>query len=187
MDDAKIIELYFARDEAAIEETRRAHGAALRGVARRILADECDAEECENDTYLKAWNSIPPARPRCLLAYLVKLCRNTALDALDRRRAGKRSAKIVELTDEMQACIPAAAEEWTDEPERMGELLSAFLRRQSADNRNIFIRRYVLAESVAEVASALGFSEGKVKTSLSRTRKRLRGFLEKEGVGNAGL
>ena len=187
MDDVKIIELYFARDEAAIEETRSSCGRRLRAVAKRILADEQDAEECENDTYLKAWNSIPPARPAHLLAYLIKICRNTAFDALDRRRAGKRSAHVVELTEEMQACIPDVAADVTVEHERMGEVLSAFLRAQSADNRNIFIRRYVLAESVSEVASALGFSESKVKTSLSRTRARLRSYLEKEGVGNAGL
>ena len=182
MDDARIIELYFVRDEAAIEATRSTYGRNLRAVAKRILSDEQDAEECENDTYLKAWNSIPPARPAHFLAYLVKICRNTALDALDRRRAGKRSARIVELTEEMQACIPDEAAEWTVEHEQMGKLLSTFLRQQSADNRNIFIRRYVLAESVAEVASALGFSESKVKTSLSRTRAKLRSFLEKEGV-----
>ena len=182
MDDARIIELYFARDEAAIEATRLSYGRNLRAVAKRILADDCDAEECENDTYLKTWNSIPPARPAHFLAYLVKICRNTALDALDRRRAGKRSAQLVELTEEMQACIPDTAADLTADHEHMGKLLSTFLRQQSADNRNIFIRRYVLAESVAEVAQALGFSESKVKTSLSRTRAKLRGFLEKEGV-----
>ena len=182
MDDARIIELYFARDEAAIEETRLSYGRKLRAVAKRILENEQDAEECENDTYLKTWNSIPPARPQHLLAYLVKICRNTALDALDRRHAGKRSVQIVELTEEMQACIPDVARDLTVDSEGMGKLLSTFLRAQSADNRNIFIRRYVLAESVAEVASALGFSESKVKTSLSRTRAKLRGFLEKEGV-----
>lgn len=187
MDDARIIELYFARDEAAIEATRRSYGGRLRGVARRVLTDEQDAEECENDTYLKTWNSIPPACPQHLLAYLVKICRNTALDALDRRHAGKRSAQIVELTEEMQACIPDVACDWTVEHERMGELLSSFLRAQSADNRNVFIRRYVLAEPVAEVAKALGFSESKVKSSLSRTRTRLKRFLEEEGVGYAGL
>ena len=187
MDDAKIIELYFARDEAAIEETRRSYGGRLRGVARRILSDEQDAEECENDTYFKAWNAIPPARPAHFCAYLIKICRNAALGMLERRAAAKRSATIVELTEEMQACIPDVACDWTVEHERMGELLSSFLRAQSADNRNVFIRRYVLAEPVAEVAKALGFSESKVKTSLSRTRTRLKRFLEEEGVGYAGL
>ena len=187
MEDAKIIELYFARDEAAIEETRLSYGGRLRAVGKRILDSEQDAEECENDTYFKAWNAIPPARPAHLCAYLIKICRNAALGMLERRAAAKRSATIVELTEEMQACIPDVACDWEIESEEMGKLLSAFLRGQTADNRNIFIRRYVLAEPVAEVAKALGFSESKVKTSLSRMRARLKRFLEEEGVGYAGL
>ena len=187
MDDAKIIELYFARDEAAIEATRLAHGGKLRSVARRILADERDAEECENDTYLKAWDSIPPARPAHLAAYLVKICRNTALNMLEYRNAAKRSASLVELTEEMQACIPDAMPEWTIEPKELGELLGTFLRQQSKDNRIIFVRRYLLAESVAEIAEALHVSESKVKSSLMRTRNGLRSFLGKEGVTDAGL
>ena len=182
MDDARIIELYFARDEAAIEQTRVSYGHKLRAVALRILADDMDAQECENDTYLKTWNSIPPNRPVHFLAYILKICRNAALGMLEHRNAAKRSAQIVELTDEMQACIPDRAAELAFEPQELGTLLSAFLRGESEDNRKIFVRRYLMAESVAEVAEALGVSESKVKSSLLRTRNKLRGYLEKEGV-----
>ena len=182
MEDARIIELYFARDEAAIEQTRISYGHKLRSLARRILADDRDAQECENDTYLKTWTSIPPNRPTHFFAYLAKICRNAALSLLEYRGAAKRSAQVVELTDEMQQCIPDRLAEQAFEPEEIGKLLNAFLRDQSEDNRRIFVRRYFSGESVAEIAQALGFSESKVKSALLRTREKLRIVLEKEGV-----
>ena len=182
MDDARIIELYFARDEAAIEQTRASYGHKLRAVALRILADDMHAQECENDTYLKTWTSIPPNRPVHFFAYIAKICRNAALGILEYRGAAKRSAQVVELTDEMQQCIPDSLAERAFEPEEIGSLLTAFLRDQSEDNRQIFVRRYFAGESVAEVAKALGFSESKVKSSLLRTREKLRDVLEREGV-----
>lgn len=182
MDDARIIELYFARDERAIEETKLSYGGKLRAVAMRILEDFQDAQECENDTYWKTWNSIPPNRPLHFLAYIVKICRNAALSMLEYRGAAKRSAQVVELTNEMQQCIPDSLAERDFEPEGLGDLLSAFLREESDDNRAIFVRRYFAGESVAEVAQALGCSESKVKSALMRTRGRLKNYLEKEGV-----
>ena len=182
MDDARIIELYFARDERAIEETRLSYGGKLRAVAMRILEDFQDAQECENDTYWKTWNSIPPNRPLHFLAYIVKICRNAALSMLEYRGAAKRSAQVVELTNEMQQCIPDSLAERDFEPEGLGDLLSAFLREETRDNRLIFVRRYLMAESVSEVAQALGYSESKVKSALMRTRSRLKVYLEKEGV-----
>lgn len=182
MDDARIIELYFARDERAIEETKLSYGGKLRAVAMRILEDFQDAQECENDTYWKTWNSVPPNRPLHFLAYIVKICRNAALSMLEYRGAAKRSAQVVELTNEMQQCIPDSLAERDFEPEGLGDLLSAFLREESDDNRAIFVRRYFAGESVAEVAQALGCSESKVKSALMRTRGRLKNYLEKEGV-----
>ena len=182
MEDARILELYNARDERAIEETRLSYGGKLRSVAMRILEDLMDAQECENDTYLKTWNSIPPNQPVHFLAYIVKICRNTALSMLEYRNAAKRSAQVVELTGEMEQCIPDALAERAFEPEQLGELLNGFLKAESRDNRAIFVRRYFAAESVADIAASLGFSESKVKSSLMRTRERLRGYLEKEGV-----
>ncbi len=182
MNDTRILELYNARDEEAIEQTRVCYGSKLYAVAMRILEDREDSMECENDTYLKTWNSIPPNQPVHFLAYIVKICRNTALGMLEHRNAAKRSAQVVELTGEMEQCIPDAMAEREFDPEDLGGILSAFLREESRDNRVIFVRRYLGAESVAEVASALGFSESKVKSSLMRTREKLRVYLEKEGV-----
>lgn len=182
MNDADILKLYNARDERAIEETRQSYGGKLCAVAMRILEDRQDAQECENDTYLKTWNSIPPNQPVHFLAYIVKICRNTALGMLEKRGAAKRSAQVVELTDEMQQCIPDEAAERAFESEQLGELLSRFLRSETEDNRVIFVRRYLMAESVAEVGQALGFSESKVKSALMRTRERLKGYLQEEGV-----
>lgn len=182
MEDSRILELYNARDEQAIEETRLSYGGKLRSIAMRILENLQDAQECENDTYLKTWNSIPPNQPLHFLAYIVKICRNTALSMLEYRGAAKRSAQVVELTEEMQQCIPDSAAEAAFDPEDLGEMLSRFLRGETEDNRRIFVRRYLLSESVMEVAEALGFSESKVKSSLLRTRNRLKAFLEKEGV-----
>ncbi len=181
MEDAKILELYNARDEEAIEQTRLRYGRSLRAIAFRIAGSEEDAQECESDTYLKTWNSIPPQQPAHFFGYIAKICRNTALNLLEKQSAAKRSAQLVEFTDEMQACIPDEAAERAFEPEELGELLSGFLRQQSRDNRLIFTRRYLLAESVAEVAQALGVSESKVKSSLMRTRDKLREYLKNEG------
>ena len=182
MEDSRIVELYLARDEQAIEETKLRYGSRLCHAAQRILEDDQDAQECENDTYLKTWNSIPPNRPIYLFAYLVKICRNTALSMLEKRNALKRSAVVVELTGEMEQCIPDALAEQDFEPEEIGAALSAFLRQESEDNRTIFVRRYLLSQSVAQVAQELGYSESKVKSSLMRTRGRLKAYLEKEGV-----
>ena len=182
MNDTRILELYNARDEEAIEQTRLCYGSKLLAVAMRILEDKPDAEECENDTYLKTWNSIPPNQPVYFLAYIVKICRNTALGMLEKRGAQKRSAQVVELTGEMEQCIPDAMAEREFDPEGLGTLLSTFLRTETKDNRTIFVRRYLMEESVAEVAEALGFAESKVKSSLLRTRGKLKEYLEKEGV-----
>ena len=182
MEDERIIELYNSRDEAAIEETRNRYGSRIRAVAAGILRDEEDAKECESDTYFKAWNSIPPQQPRHFFAYLAKITRNSALTRLEAANAAKRRAELIELTDELQQCVPDVMAQRSFEAAETGELLSSFLRSENAESRVIFIRRYWLAQSVAEIAGSLGFSESKVKSSLMHTRERLRGFLEKEGI-----
>ena len=182
MDDSSIVDLYLERNEKAISHTSEKYGARLRNVSYGITTSRETSEECENDTYLKTWNSIPPNQPVYFLAYIVKICRNTALGMLEKRGAQKRSAQMVELTGEMEQCIPDAMAEREFEPEGLGTLLSTFLRTETKDNRTIFVRRYLMEESVAEVAEALGFSESKVKSSLLRTRGKLKEYLEKEGV-----
>ena len=106
MEDNQIIELFFRRDETALTHTKERYGSRLRALAFRILGSNEDAEECENDTYLKAWESIPPQNPRYFFAYLAKICRNTALHRAEKANAQKRNAVVVELTNELAECLP---------------------------------------------------------------------------------
>lgn len=181
MDDHKILDLFWERDETAIRQTKLTHGAKLRRFAFSILKNNEDSEECENDTYLKAWNSIPPQRPQYFYAYLAKICRYTAFGMLDWKNAKKRKAEIVELTIEMEGCIPSSKEDVHYNQDEIGELLNRFLDNLSEDSRLIFMRRYWFSESIREIAERYHLGESKVKTSLFRTRKKLKEFLESEG------
>ena len=180
MDDNKIIELYFRRDEDAIKQTKEFYGERLKALAYRILRSNEDAEECENDTYMKAWESIPPQKPQHFFAYLAKICRNTALNMSEKQQAEKRSAVIVELSQELSECLPDK-HSWEDTAEQeLSEIISEFLKSVSKENRIIFIRRYFLSETISDVSKTLGISESKVKSSLFRTRNKLRDYLSKE-------
>lgn len=182
MTDDQIIDLYWARDEEAIACTDHAYGHRLQAVAGCILPRHEDAEESVSDTYMKAWQTIPPQRPVYFFAFLAKICRHIALGRLDWENAAKRSAEVVSLSDEMQLCIPDRGWERTMEGQEIGHLLNEFLAATPKESRVIFLRRYWYADSVSEIARRLGISESKVKTSLHRTRGKLRVFLEKEGI-----
>ena len=182
MEDARIIELYWSRDEEAIVQTKRSYGEKLRSIAYGILKNREDAEESENETYLNTWNAIPPQRPQFFFAFLAKICRNISLHRFDWLHAGKRSAEIVQLTTELEQCLPDPAAERRCEAEELGRIISGFLTTLSRENRVIFVRRYFLAESVHDISNLLSISESKVKSSLFRTRNKLRDCLEKEGV-----
>jgi len=181
-EDERIIELFFQRDEAAVAATRAAYGGRLRRLAYAILGDEGAAEECENDVYLAAWRTIPPQKPRYLFAYLAKIGRNAAFHRLEYKKAEKRGAETVALTEELAACIPDGRAQRAYEAGELAALISGFLRTQSYDARVIFVRRYFAAEPVREIAAALGVSDSRVKSSLFRTRQKLRDYLTKEGV-----
>lgn len=180
MDDNKIIELYFQRDESAVAQTRERYGGRLQALAFRILDSKEDAEECENDTYLKAWNAVPPHRPLHLFAFLARICRNTALHRVEKSQTQKRSAVVVELSDELAQCLPDRKGQEELEQRELGELISTFLRGLSKEHRVLFVRRYFFGESIAELAAALSVSESKVKSSLFRTRNKLKDYLSKE-------
>ena len=184
MDDAQIIALYFDRDQQAIAETSAKYGASLFRLAHRLLRSPGDAEECVNDTYLRAWNAIPPTRPAVLYAWLGRVLRNLSLDRWERSRAEKRGGGELELLlGELGDCLPApGTPERQMEEQETARLLSAFLRRLSPEARKMFLRRYWYGESLAEIAAALGCREGKVKSSLSRTRAKLKDYLEREGI-----
>lgn len=182
MTDDQIIDLYWVRNEQAIACTDHAYGHKLQNVAGHILGKHEDAEECVNDTYLKAWETMPPQRPNFLFAFLAKICRYLAFGKLDWDNALKRKAEVVTLSEEMQLCIPDISWERRLEGEEIGQLLNEFLAVTPKESRMIFLRRYWYADTVAEIAKRYGISQSKVKTSLHRTRGKLKAFLEKEGV-----
>lgn len=180
MDDEQLIALYQSRDEGAIAGTEVAYGARLKQLAVRLLGNPEDVEECLNDTYFKVWNAIPPHRPNSLYAFCVTICRRTAMDMLDKRTAGKRSAQVVELSKEMEECLPAKAEE--DDEDALAELMNAFLETLDKEKRALFVRRYWFGETSAEIAKKYGYSETKVRSLLFRTRKKLQKYLKGKGV-----
>lgn len=182
MTDEQIIDLYWERNEQAIACTDYVYGQKLQALAYRILSKLEDAEESVNDTYLKAWQVIPPQRPNYLYAFLARICRHLAFGRLDWENAEKRRAEVVALSDEMQLCIPDRGWERKLEGEELGHLLNEFLAITPKESRMIFLRRYWYAETIAEIAQYYGISQSKVKTSLHRTRGKLKTFLEKEGI-----
>lgn len=180
MDDEQLIELFLERDERAIAETQAAYGARLRQLAYRLLGNSEDAEECLNDTYFKVWNAIPPQSPRSLYAFCATVCRRTAMDMLDKRTAGKRSAQVVELSKEMEECLPAR--ETAESDDALAALMNMFLDMLDKEKRALFVRRYWFGETSAEIAKKYGYSETKVRSILFRTRRKLKKFLNGKGV-----
>ena len=160
MNDGKIVELYLSRDESAIAETAAKYGAALRQTAYRVLRDAPSAEECENDAYLEAWNSIPPNDPSgYLFAYLGRIVRHIAIDRCRRSAAKKRSALFCELTAEMEECLPGStgAESRLEEAE-LARCINAFLAEQGAEQRRVFVRRYWFFDGIPEICLRYGFT-----------------------------
>lgn len=181
MDDNRIIELYFARSEDAISETAKKYGRYCGSIARSILFSEQDVEECVNDAYLAAWNSIPPARPEMLAAYLGRLTRNISINRAAKERAGKRQTNASVLFDEVSEFTPdQRAKEPIDSVE-FTDLINRFLSGLKPKARVIFVQRYWHMDSVDQIAKSLDMSISAVKMTLMRTRSELAKFLTKEG------
>ena len=180
--DDEIIELYWKRDPKAIEETQTQYGEKLGRLSFGILENREDAQECVNDTYLRTWDSIPPTRPQFLFAYLAKICRFLCFDVLDHKNAQKRSALVVELTHEMQQCIPDSRDEDKVQGEQIGQNITAFLRTQSKQDRLLFMKRYWYGVSIKDLAQQMQISESSAKVRLHRIRGRLKKYLESEGI-----
>ncbi len=181
MEDREIIDLYWARSQNAVAETKTRYGRLIYSIAMKILRRHEDADECENDTYLRAWNSMPPARPAVLSAYLGKITRNLALDRYDQEHAAKRGGSQIPLIlEELEECIPD--ESGMELPLEMKDLLNHFLEEQTTTARKIFLRRYWFGDSVKEIALLYGLGESKVKMTLLRSRQALREMLEREEV-----
>ncbi|MCQ2431953.1 MAG: RNA polymerase sigma factor [Clostridia bacterium] len=183
MEDPSIVELYLARDEAAIDATAKKYGPRLRTLAARITDDDLTAEECENDTYIEAWNRIPPNEPKdYLFAFLAAITRHIALNRIRDRNRKKRSARLCALTDELEDCLPTpdGIEHLADAITQKA-VIDRFLSSLDADKRYIFLRRYWYMDSIADIARRCGYSESRIKSVLFRCRGELKKLLEKEG------
>lgn len=184
MEDSQIIELYWCRSEDAITQTAKKYGHYCHTISFHILRNVQDSEECVNDTYLKAWSLLPPARPTVFPAFLAKLTRNLSLDRYRNQTAEKRGGGQMTLAlEELSACIPGPDNtEAVVEQQVLTQTLNAFLESLKPEQRKIFLRRYWYLNSIREIACDLRISESKVKTTLLRTRKALKVYLEKEGI-----
>ena len=184
MEDAQIVDLYFARSEQAIAETSRKYGKYLHAIAYNILSSHRDSEEAVNDTYLGAWRSIPPHRPSRLSTYLGKITRRCALEKWKAAVAQKRGGGEVMLAlEELGECIPGAdSPETTMEMKELTQTINAFLKTLPETEQRVFLCRYWYLTPIKTVAKQFGFSESKVKSMLSRTRNKLKTHLQKEGI-----
>ncbi len=184
MDDNQIIELYWKRDQSAICETQHKYGKLCRYVAYNILHNNEDVKECENDTYNKAWEMIPPQRPSILSAFLSKIARNLAIDKYRSKTAKKRGNGQYDIViDELYECIPVLDNmEHIIEDIVIKDSLNQFLEKLPVKTRKIFMRRYWYMSSIKEIATDFSMSESNIKMTLLRTRKELKTFLEKEGI-----
>lgn len=182
MNDTRIVDLFWARDEDAIAETDRVYGRRLHVLSERILNSREDARECVNDTYLKTWQIIPPQRPRQFFAFLASICRHLSFHRLDWHLAAKRKAEVVSLSAEMELCIPDERRSHELEGREIGRVMNDFLEELPKETRLIFLRRYWHLDTIAQIAARYGITESKVKMQLSRTRTKLRAHLEKEGI-----
>lgn len=184
MDDARIVELYWSRSEQAISETEAKYGKYCRTIARNILADSADAEECVNDTYLKAWNSMPSNRPARLAPYLGRLTRWLSLNRLRDQDCLKRGKGELPLVlDELAETLDSGFDTERElEIRELNREIRRLLDRLEKEERDVFLGRYWFVASIAEIAERSGFTESKVKSMLHRTRKKLLRQLKEEGL-----
>lgn len=181
MEDSEIIELYFARNEQAIRETDAKYGKLCHRIAYNVLGVREDAEECVNDTYMGVWNAIPPARPDHFMSFVCKIARNLALKRLAFLTREKRSQAMNVSLQELEEVLPDDRVASGMDDEALGKLISAFLREQKEDVRNVFIRKYYYFDSIGEIAKRYSFTVSKVKNMLFHTRNKLKAYLIGEG------
>ena len=183
MEDRQIVDLYWARSESAITETDKKYGRYCHYIAYQILSDDLDAEEIVNDTYLKTWNTVPPNHPDPLKSYVGMISSQLALNRYEEKSAARRGGgKIPLIFHELDECI-TDEEASADMAESivLRDLLNRFIWSLPKKTRNIFVRRYWYASSLAEIAEEYGMRESAVAMLMFRTRQKLREFLQKEG------
>ena len=183
MVDEKIIELFFERSEQAIKEVDIKYGRVCHNISYNILHDRMDAEECVNDTYLGAWNAIPPARPNPLLTYLCKIVRNLSLKRYYMKEAVKRNSTYDVAMEELEAYLSSPnTVEAEVEAKELARIIESFLDTLSAENRVIFLRRYWFSDTYSDIAQRVGLTEKNVSVRLTRTRSKMREYLLERGV-----
>ena len=184
MEDNKILDLFWSRDQLAIVETKSKYGAHCHFIAYNILNDHMDSEECVSDTLLKVWNVIPPQRPSLFKAFLSKIVRNIALNRYNLYTSEKRGGVQIPLVlDELNECIPSGfSVEKQLEDKLTSEIINRFLGTLSSEKRVIFVKRYFMILPIADIAKSMKISESKVKMTLFRLRAQLRDILIKEGI-----
>ena len=181
MTDEGIIGLFFERSDAAITETQRQYGRYFHSIAYGIVRCDADAEEIVNDTYLHAWNTIPPEHPDNLRGFLGRITRQLAIKYLEKSTAMKRGAgQYASVIDELAECVSGGDEDFADSV-ALRDALNRFLRMLPTEERGVFIRRYWHMQSIEDIAAACAVSESRVKSQLFRTRKKLKTYLDKEG------
>ncbi len=183
MQDAQIISLYWQRNESAIEETEKKYGRYLTAIAYNVLADLEESKESVNDTYLTAWNSMPPHKPNVLSAYLAKITRGVSIDILRRRTRSKRvPSECITSLSELSDCVTDGQNvEQEIDMKQLAASINQFIRELPDEARHAFIGRYFYMDPLREVARYCGMSESKAKSLLHRLRLRLKAHLEKEG------
>lgn len=182
MEDAQIVDLFWAREEAAISESERKYGAYCLGIAQRVLGNPEDAQEALNDTWLRAWNTIPPERPTRLRPYLAKLTRNLAIDRWRRNSALKRGEQMSFALDELfDLADGTPLPQELIEGKELESTIRAFLSGCTRTQRDVFLRRYFYFESTEEIAARYAMRASNVLNLLSRTKKKLKLYLKKEG------
>lgn len=184
MNDSEIIELYFARDERAISETQGKYDSYLRTVSGKIIKSSEDVSECVNDTYLGAWNAIPPTRPNIFRIFLARITRNLSLKKLRSAYAEKRGGGEAALTlDELEEVVESGSRIDEElEAKELAGMIDEFLAGRAVVDRKIFISRYWYFDSIKEIADRFSFTESKVKMTLKRSRDDLKSYLETRGV-----
>lgn len=184
MNDEQIVELYFARNEAAIAETKKKYSAYCMKIARNILGNELDCEECLNDTWLGVWRSVPPKRPSNLATYLGKITRNLSINRYKMKYAEKRAVNEFSVSlDELDECVPGGESvDSDDQIVSVGASINSFLHTQKVLDRKVFVCRYFYCDSVADIAERFDMSESRVKSLLFRMRTKLKTHLEKDGI-----
>lgn len=183
MEDSRIVELYWQKNADAISETADKYGAYCLTIADNILHNAEDSEECVNDTWLRAWNAIPPQKPSVLRMFLAKITRNLSFDRFNARHAEKRGGgEIALVLDELTECLAGGADvEAEYEEKELEQCIRRFVRVLPKRDGNVFVRRYFFTEAVGEIAKRYGLTQNNVMVILSRTRKKLKLELAKEG------